>query len=186
MLSLILSQFTHVGWLYKTADWLQFFENGKHVSAASMACLSVFVGALSIFVRLGSCQEQNSSVIYGSGGENTKKKCNTYSRYIQTHFFIPVCPENYTEYPGDVPGWGSIMSLPSFWGSSDLPPINDMNSCAYACNLTPDCCSFEFSQTEVKCNLNTECGPTTTEIYKDYIFCVKGINSCCSKIPNQY
>ena len=73
MLSLILSQFTQVGWLYKTAGWLQFFENEKHVSAARMACLGVFVGALSIFARLGSCQEQNSSVIYGSGGENTKK-----------------------------------------------------------------------------------------------------------------
>ena len=84
-----------------------------------------------------------------------------------------VCPENYKEYPGDVPGWGSIMSLPSFWGSSDLPPINDMNSCAYACNLTPDCCSFEFSQTEVRCNLNTECGPTSTENYNDYTFCGK-------------
>merc|ERR1712013_442607 len=43
-------------------------ENGKHVSATRMACLSVFVGALSIFARLGSCQEQNSTVIYGSGG----------------------------------------------------------------------------------------------------------------------
>ena len=107
----------------------------------------------------------------------TQKKCNTYSRYIHTHFFIPVCPENYTEYPGDVPGWGSIISLPSFFASPDLPSIDDINSCALACDLTPDCCSFEFSQTEVRCNLNTECGPTSTEIYKDYTFCVKG-NSC--------
>ena len=91
-----------------------------------------------------------------------------------------MCPENYTEYPGDVPGWGSIMSLTSpHEFEYKLPPIDDINSCAQACDGTLDCCSFEFSQTEVRCNLNTECGPTSTEIYKDYTFCVKG-NSCCS------
>merc|ERR1711962_1432143 len=117
-------------------------ENGKHVSAARMECLSVIVGALSIFARLGSCQD-------------------------------PVCPENYTEYPGDVPGWGSIISLPNFFASPDLPTIDNIDSCALACDLTPDCCSFEFSQTEVRCNLNTECGPTSTENYNDYTFCGK-------------
>ena len=103
----------------------------------------------------------------------TQKKYNTYSRYIHTHFFIPVCPENYTEYPGDVPGWGSIISLPNFFASPDLPAIDNIDSCALACDLTPDCCSFEFSQTEVRCNLNTECGPTSTENYNDYTFCGK-------------
>ena len=85
----------------------------------------------------------------------------------------PVCPENYTEYPGDVPGWGSIISLPNFFASPDLPAIDNIDSCALACDLTPDCCSFEFSQTEVRCNLNTECGPTSTENYNDYTFCGK-------------
>merc|ERR1711962_494821 len=117
-------------------------ENGKHVSAARMECLSVIVGALSIFARLGSCQD-------------------------------PVCPENYTEYPGDVPGWGSIISLPNFFASPDLPPIINIDSCALACDFTTNCCSFEFSQTEMRCNLNTECGPTSTENYNDYTFCGK-------------
>ena len=76
-----------------------------------------------------------------------------------------MCPVYYSNVPGDVPGWGSIRSLPS---------IKDVASCASHCDLTSGCCSFEFSTTEMICNLNRECKPTRTANYKDYAFCVKG------------
>jgi hypothetical protein len=78
------------------------------------------------------------------------------------------CPVQYTNYAGDVPGWGSIRSLLS---------INNVASCANHCDLTSGCCSFEYSPTERRCNLNTECKPTTAAVHKDYTFCVKGIKT---------
>ena len=87
---------------------------------------------------------------------------------IKWHLTGSTCPAQYTNYAGDVPGWGSIRSLLS---------INNVASCARNCDLTSGCCSFEYSPTERRCNLNTECKPTTAAVHKDYTFCVKGIKT---------
>ena len=85
---------------------------------------------------------------------------------ICLHLTGSTCPVQYTNYAGDVPGWGSIQSLLS---------INNDTSCAKHCDLTSGCCSFEYSPTERRCNLNRECKPTRAEVHKNYTFCVKGI-----------
>ena len=84
------------------------------------------------------------------------------------------CPVHYYKDAGDVPGWGSIQSLPS---------INNVVSCARHCDVTSGCCSFEYSPTEMKCNLNRECRPTKGA-YKDYAFYVKGNSNTQSLIPS--
>ena len=67
---------------------------------------------------------------------------------------------------GDIPGWGQIGSTTT---------ENSISGCSDRCDGEPECCSFEYSKTEKKCNLNTGCTPTTGE-YKDYAFCVKGMD----------
>jgi len=74
------------------------------------------------------------------------------------------CPFPYTEIPGDVGGWGSLEGHSS---------IDTVLSCAGLCDGNPACCSFEYSSTEKKCNLNRECQPTKG-VYRDYAFCVQG------------
>ena len=94
--------------------------------------------------------------------------------YTSLFSFSPgsTCPFPYSNDVGDVPGWGSIKSLPS---------ISNIESCARHCSTTPfRCCSFEYSPTRRKCNLNTECRPTTTAVFGDYAFCVKGNSNTCT------
>ena len=83
-----------------------------------------------------------------------------------------LCPSPYTEIPGDVGDWGSLESHSS---------IDNILSCARLCDGNPACCSFEYSPTEKKCNLNKECKPTR-QVYKDYAFCAKG--KSCTSITN--
>ena len=68
--------------------------------------------------------------------------------------------------PGDIPGVGQIGSNPSIEES--------VLDCSERCNVETNCCSFEYSSTEKKCNLNIDCQPTTQAVYKDYGFCSKG------------
>merc|ERR1712179_703552 len=97
---------------------------------------------------------------------NTECKPTTTEVYKDYRFCVKTskCPRPYSNHNGDVPGWGSIKSFPS---------ISDIVGCGGKCDTTPGCCSIEYSPTEKICNLNTECKPTTTVVYKDYLFCAK-------------
>ena len=67
--------------------------------------------------------------------------------------------------PGDIPGVGQIGSNPSIEES--------ILDCSDRCIGETNCCSFEYSATEKKCNLNSDCQPSQA-VYKDYSFCSKG------------
>ena len=79
--------------------------------------------------------------------------------------FFSVCPAGSVLLSGDIPGRGQVGSNPS-----NETTISD---CSDRCNSEPNCCSFEYSATEKKCNLNKDCRPTH-DVYKDYSFCSKG------------
>jgi len=68
--------------------------------------------------------------------------------------------------PGDVPGSGSSKL-------SNTGSIDSADKCAEYCNKNKDCGSYEFSPSELRCNVNTESEPTSKKIYKDYQFCSK-------------
>ena len=76
------------------------------------------------------------------------------------------CFFGYILNAGDIPVWGQIGTNPS--------DEVDISRCARRCNNEPECCSFEYSETTEKCNLNTGCAPTS-EKFEDYSFCVKGM-----------
>ena len=86
-----------------------------------------------------------------------------FSWWIITFFFIILgaCPSGYTLKPGDIPGWGSIS------GSHSTTTIND---CSALCDKDASCRSFEYSKTEMICNLNREHEPTQGP-FRDYLFC---------------
>ena len=67
--------------------------------------------------------------------------------------------------PGDLPGWGQIGSNPSIEAT--------ISDCSDRCNGQTNCCSFEYSASTKKCNLNSDCQPTGN-VYQDYSFCSKG------------
>ena len=73
------------------------------------------------------------------------------------------CPHGYAEMHGDIPGWGSSLGSKMYM---------TRDRCADECDKFPDCLSFEHSNTEFLCNLNTIEEPTARK-YKDYVFCSK-------------
>ena len=90
---------------------------------------------------------------------------------------LPGCPEGYILVEGDVGGYGNV-------GDPSSVPDQDLGSCATLCNNLPnECCSFEWSLTEKKCNLNQECAPTGNK-FRDYLFCVKGAFDTILKTQN--
>jgi len=101
----------------------------------------------------------NSSI--ACGGVN---RLSLYERKVQ-----PVCPQGYELTPGDVLGRGDSIK------SGGYDDINLIDDCKDLCNSNALCCSFEWSPTEKRCNLNKECLPTKGW-YKDYLFCHKPIN----------
>ena len=87
------------------------------------------------------------------------------------------CSAGFEEKEGDVPGWGL-----SIRGGFEAATTND---CAAQCKAEAECCSYEWSPTEKKCNLNKECLPTASK-YKDYHFCaLKGKWQTFSKISTK-
>ena len=72
------------------------------------------------------------------------------------------CPEGYESKTGDVGGNGQIGSFTQVLAIMD---------CSNHCRDTDNCCSFEYSFTEFKCNLNSDCEPNVQEQHKDYYFC---------------
>ena len=64
---------------------------------------------------------------------------------------------------GDIPGMGTSLGR-------DLNA--NRNECAQKCSQKPKCLSFEHSNTELRCNLNTVAEPSEGQ-YKDYLFCSK-------------
>ena len=79
------------------------------------------------------------------------------------------CPNGYFRLIGDVPGSGTIKGK----------YVHQITKCAQWCESTSGCCSFEYSYTTLRCNLNSECYPTATatETEKDF-FCVKNGKLC--------
>ena len=76
------------------------------------------------------------------------------------------CPDGYKLKEGDIPGWGQI--------GHNKTVVATITDCSNMCNNEPNCCSFEYSRTDKKCNLNTDCIPTQNK-YLDYHFCtIKG------------
>jgi len=74
-----------------------------------------------------------------------------------------LCPDGYKYNEGDIKGWGQIGS------STDVPRVE---ACAKKCNDDADCNSFEYSSTELTCNLNSDVNPTEgKEKWGDYAFC---------------
>jgi len=79
---------------------------------------------------------------------------------------LDICAKGYIYMPGDVPGAGSNHFLAS-------AGIDSAKKCAEYCTKNKGCGSYEFSPSELKCNINTENEPTSEKIYKDYQFCSK-------------
>jgi len=77
-----------------------------------------------------------------------------------------ICAKGYIYMPGDVPGSGSSQ----FVATSN---IDSADKCAEYCDKEKNCGSYEFSPSELKCNVNVENEPTSQKIYKDYQFCSK-------------
>jgi len=77
-----------------------------------------------------------------------------------------ICEKGYLYMPGDVPGSGSNKYLTT-------GGIDSAEKCAEFCTKEDGCGSYEFSPSELKCNINTENEPTSRRIYKDYQFCSK-------------
>ena len=92
-------------------------------------------------------------------------------RHSNTPPFFSACPAGFVLLPGDIDGWGQIGNNPSSEATiSDCSDRCNMYNVLY---IEPHCCSFEYSATEKKCNLNRDCQPTQG-VYKDYSFCSKG------------
>ena len=77
----------------------------------------------------------------------------------------PECGTGFTLKPGDVHGWGESIG--------SYPEIKTSDTCAFLCSViyAQDCCSYEWSPTDLKCNLNKECRTQTRTNHKDYLFC---------------
>ena len=73
------------------------------------------------------------------------------------------CPAGYAEMFGDIPGWGTSL------GSKVRATRQE---CAARCDQHINCLSFEHSNTEFLCNLNTIEEPSVGQ-FKDYAFCSK-------------
>ena len=81
---------------------------------------------------------------------------------VQNTRLISGCPYGYTLKEGDIPGWGQL-------GSTTESTIVE---CSNRCNDKSSCCSFEYSPTKKRCNLNRDCEPTEAK-HQDYAFCTK-------------
>ena len=78
----------------------------------------------------------------------------------------------------DCAGVGYVLNagdIAGSWGQISGEFIeNSISGCSDRCDGEPECCSFEYSTSENKCNLNRDCSPDSG-VYKDYSFCVKGM-----------
>lgn len=77
------------------------------------------------------------------------------------------CAGGYKHMTGDVSGWGMID------GKGGGEAVQDCGQCAEMCSIAEACASYECSHTVLRCNLNKVDKPSSTEDYKDYIFCAK-------------
>jgi len=76
------------------------------------------------------------------------------------------CANGYYSQSGDVRGWGKVDGV---GGGQQVPNCNE---CAELCSDHDNCLSYECSETELKCNLNSDANPTAGA-WKDYAFCTK-------------
>ena len=82
------------------------------------------------------------------------------------HLFAAIeCRAGYEAAAGDVEGFGNLGSAKD---------VATTDACGQICDQTPDrCCSYEWSPTAKRCNLNKECQPTQGQL-QDYGLCHKG------------
>ena len=80
---------------------------------------------------------------------------------VPVTMLISVCGDGFTLKPGDIPGYGFSATTES-----------KIIGCSNRCMHMSDCCSFEYSPTKKRCNLNRDCEPTESA-YQDYAFCTK-------------
>ena len=57
-------------------------------------------------------------------------------------------------------------------GQLDTFNVKNINECSLKCDGEETCCSFEYSLSKSKCNLNTNCNPDGGT-WRDFIFCSK-------------
>ena len=117
-------------------------------------------------LRIGECREQDHWLSCSGGGNKLDNPSCGGGCCAGSEASIEIkcqeCPEGYESKSGDVE---ENVQIGSF---TDVLTIMD---CANHCRDTENCCSFEYSFTEFKCNLNSDCEPNTQEQYKDYYFC---------------
>eukprot|EP01047_Picozoa_sp_COSAG01_P004878 COSAG01_NODE_162_length_23597_cov_21.924130_21_plen_741_part_00 len=77
------------------------------------------------------------------------------------------CPSGYIAKSGDKPGFGDSNAGGKRTG------ILQISSCGQLCNSNSNCKSFEWSPSELFCNLNNVGNPPSTTQYKDYQYCVQ-------------
>ena len=82
---------------------------------------------------------------------------------------LGICPSGYALMHGHL------------YGSGQLDTFNVMNikECSLKCDGEHSCCSFEYSPSESKCNLNKNCNPDGG-IWRDFKFCSKRDESSLS------
>merc|ERR1711872_77225 len=88
------------------------------------------------------------------------------------------CFDGFKLVPGSIPGKSTISVSASSArararGEQKREEIaTDETGCALLCTTNNECCSYEHSEEEEKCQLNKECSPNAEEV-KGYKFCVK-------------
>ena len=88
--------------------------------------------------------------------------------YIPNPHTHPDCAKGYAVVPGDIGGQGWAC------GEGGAQKVSSCEACGQKCDRCGECGSYECSPTELTCNLNKESKPTTGT-YKDFDFCVKGV-----------
>ena len=118
-----------------------------------------------------------SPVEKGNTGKFCKNCKNLFNSYLWPHAKVHIhpsihptgpkrsCPAPFAYYDGSVSldGW---ISLSKYQNVSNI-------ECAKQCEMEAACCSFEYSATAQRCNINRECKPDNQTI-GDFDFCGRG------------
>jgi hypothetical protein len=119
--------------------------------------------------RTGECKGAEKTVKELKAQEKTlKQQLKTLKAQISTAkqeavAVCPVCPDGYHYNEGDIKGWGQISTHAS---------VKKVAACSKRCTAVAACNSFEYSSTDLKCNLNSDVNPTEGKAkWGDYAFC---------------
>ena len=129
-----------------------------------------FTIVVDYFHRIGN---QGIRVQY-SGPDTSGKRTSLQVQHTKAEE-VNLCADDYKVMTGDVGGWGKIGSR----GGGES--VEDCDRCAYMCSGIAACRSYECSETELRCNLNTDSKPTHMD-YKDYMFCSKDVKRTSQQV----